>query len=240
MQRLYLARHGETEANRLKIIQGQNKRQTSTPGTYGDHLNPTGINQAIRLGKALADINFQSIYTSPAIRALDTERIVTFNNTYYWDEIFVGQVIPQVKDGLLEVDQGLFEGMTGDEIAIQYPELYNLYKRTPSKFTHPEGESMIEAKERVGRAIDRILRRDWSFAAPLDGASLAPSGREENILVISHGGTISLAFIHIFGLDMDRMYHAIHHHNCAFSIIKWPSPDAPPQIECINNVSHLK
>ncbi|GEM_PF-2556903 len=229
MRRLYLARHGETEANRLKIIQGQNKRQSPTNTTYGDSLNPNGEKQALRLRKALAHIKFDFIYTSPAIRAFDTANIVAFSDykdcKNDWFRKFTGKVLPEIEKGLLEVDQGEFEGMTGNEIAAKYPELYNLYKRTPSKFTHPKGESMIEAKERVGQAIDQILR-DQSF--------------EENILVVSHGGTISLAFIHIFGMDMDRMYHAIFHYNCAISTIEWPSPDATPRIECINNTSHLK
>lgn len=217
-RQLYLVRHGETEANCLKIIQGQNKRQSLNPNTYGDPLNSNGVKQAIILGKALAHINFQSAYTSPAIRAFNTANIVSFYN-YGWRETFVGKILPEVENGLLEVDQGIFEGMSIEKIKIQYPETYNLYKRKPSQFAFPEGESMIEAKERVGRALDRILQDRFS---------------EENILIVSHGGTISLAFIHIFGLDMDRMYHAIRHRNCAFSIIEWPSPDSQPRIECLN------
>lgn len=219
-RRLYLARHGETESNRLQIIQGQNKKQSLNPNTYGDSLNPNGVKQAILLGKALAHINFQSIYTSPAIRASSTAQIIVFHNNY-WYETFVGKIPPKIEDGLLEVDQGIFEGMSGKNIKVQYSELYDLYKRKPSQFAFPEGESMIEAKERVGQAIDRILRDQFS---------------EENILMVSHGGTMSFAFIHIFGLDMDRMYHAIRHHNCAFSIIEWPSPYAQPRIECLNIV----
>lgn len=223
-RRLYLVRHGETEANCLKVIQGQNKKQSLNPNTYGDSLNSTGVKQAISLGKALAHINFKSIYTSPAIRASNTAYMVIFHNNY-WYETFVGKIPPETEDGLLEVDHGIFDGMSGENIKIQYPELYDLYKRKPSQFTFPEGESMIEAKERVGRAIDRILQDRFSF--------------EENILVVSHGGTISLAFIHIFGLDMDRMYHAIRHHNCAFSVIEWPSPNTQPRIECLNTSHYL-
>lgn len=223
-RRLYLVRHGETEANRLMVIQGQNKKQSLNPNTYGDSLNSTGVKQAIALGKALAHINFQSIYTSPAIRALNTTSIITSYNDY-WYETFVGKIFPEIEDGLLEVDQGIFEGMSGKNIKVQYSELYDLYKRKPSQFAFPEGESMIEAKERVGRAIDRILH-DLFF--------------EENILAVSHGGTMSFAFIHIFGLDMDRMYHAIRHHNCALSIIEWPSPDSQPRIECLNASYYLQ
>ena len=223
MRRLYLVRHGETEANRLKIIQGQNKQRPN----YGDYLNANGEKQAVLLGKALADVNFQFVCVSPARRAFDTANTVLFHNKHAWRRMPPAEkgLIFEVKKGLLELNQGTFEGMNTENVKTKHPELYDLYKTKPSQFTFPEGESMIEAKERVGRTIDRIF---WE----------QPSA--ENILVVSHGGTIALAFIHIFGLDMDRMYYAIRHDNCAFSVIEWLSPGASSRIECMNNTSHLK
>ncbi|MDO8676754.1 MAG: histidine phosphatase family protein [Candidatus Azambacteria bacterium] len=216
MRRLYLVRHGETEANSLKIIQGQSKQQLSKYAAYGDDLNPKGIMQARLLGKTLASVKFQYIYTSCALRAYNTADIVTFHN-------MKNALI--IEEGLLEIDHGTFEGMRADEIAAKYPKLYKFYHTKPSQFIFPHGERMIEAKERVGKIIDRILRHR-SFT--------------ENALVVSHGGTISLALIHIFGMDMDKMYHAIRHHNCAISIIEWSSPDTQPRIERLNDINHLK
>lgn len=224
-RRLYLIRHGETEANRLKIIQGQNKKQVLNHSAYGDPLNCNGVKQAALLGKILAGVSFQFAYSSPAIRALDTANIVMFYNKKAWGKIFAKKEFIKIENGLLEIDQGAFEGMTADEIAAKCPALYNLYYMKPSQFSFPDGESLIEAKVRVGTAIDKIL-----YDRPF----------EENILAVSHGGAISLAFIHIFGLDLDRMFHAIRHHNCAFSVIEWPSPFAAPRIECLNSASHLK
>lgn len=222
MRRLYLARHGETEANRLKIIQGQNNQRLN----YGDYLNTNGEKQAVLLGKALADVNFQFIYTSPARRAFDTaHRVLLYNRNARNRISSVETRLLEVKNGLLEIDQGTFEGMRTDEIVAQYPKLYNFYHTKPSQFIFPHGESILEAEERVGKVIDCILRHRLFT---------------ENVLVVSHGGTISLALIHIFGLDMDRMYHAIRHYNCAFSIIEWPSQGAKPRIECLNDISHLK
>ena len=222
-RQLYLVRHGETEANRLRIIQGQNKRWSSS--TYGDNLNPTGVKQAVLLGKTLADIDFKFVFTSPAIRAHVTAKIVlSYNN--HWTQTFTEETSLRGEDGLLEVDQGLFEGMVVDKIKHKYRKLYNLYHIKPSQFIFPLGESMIVFKKRVGQTIDRILNKDKIF--------------EKNILVVSHAGTITMALIHIFGLNMDKMYHAIRHNNCAFSIIEWPLPSSPPRIECLNNSSHLK
>jgi len=223
MKRLYLVRHGETEANRLKIIQGQNNQQLN----YGDYLNSNGEKQAVLLGKALADVKFQFVCTSPARRASDTANTILVHNKHAWRRMppVENGLLFEVKKELLELDQGTFEGMNDKDAETKYPELYDLYKTRPSQFTFPQGESILKAKERVGRVIERIF---WK----------QPSA--ENILVVSHGGTIALAFIHIFGLDMDQMYYVIRHNNCAFSIIEWPSPDALPRIGCFNNTSHLK
>ena len=56
---IYLIRHGETDWN----LQGRLQGREDIP------LNKTGIQQAIACGKALQTIEFQSIQTSPLLRA---------------------------------------------------------------------------------------------------------------------------------------------------------------------------
>ena len=60
--RLILVRHGQTEWNRLRRIQG-----ISDQG-----LNETGLKQAEAIAEALKDTNVAAIYTSPLQRARDT------------------------------------------------------------------------------------------------------------------------------------------------------------------------
>ena len=64
---IYLVRHGETDANKNKIMQGQ---------TYNLQLNETGIRQATNLKQKLKDINFNVCYTSPMIRTWSTAMIL--------------------------------------------------------------------------------------------------------------------------------------------------------------------
>ena len=63
---LYIARHGQTEENLQRILQGQ------MPG----HLTAEGIQQAKELKERLQDIPFKCIYTSDLKRAVDTARII--------------------------------------------------------------------------------------------------------------------------------------------------------------------
>ena len=59
---IFLVRHGQTEWNKLKIMQGR----TDIP------LNEEGINQAKIVGGKLKDIKFAKIFCSPLLRAKQT------------------------------------------------------------------------------------------------------------------------------------------------------------------------
>lgn len=63
---LYIARHGQTEENVRRVLQGQ------MPG----HLTPEGIAQAEELRDKLRSITFSRIITSDLKRASETARII--------------------------------------------------------------------------------------------------------------------------------------------------------------------
>ena len=66
MTTLYLTRHGETEENAKRILQGL--LQTK--------LTPRGIEQANALKEKLKDIHFDAILCSDLVRAMDTASIL--------------------------------------------------------------------------------------------------------------------------------------------------------------------
>ena len=65
--KIYLVRHGETDANKNKIMQGQSQNL---------QLNDNGIRQATTLKNKLKDIKFNICFTSPMIRAWSTAMIL--------------------------------------------------------------------------------------------------------------------------------------------------------------------
>ena len=65
--KIYLVRHGETDANKNKIIQGQSQNL---------QLNENGIRQATSLKNKLKEIHFDICFTSPLIRAWSTAMIL--------------------------------------------------------------------------------------------------------------------------------------------------------------------
>ncbi len=103
MTRLSLVRHGQTDWNLARRIQGS----TDVP------LNATGRAQADATGRALAAAAWDAIYTSPLSRAQETASIIAGH---------VGLAAPTAVDGIAERRYGEAEGLTGPEILARWPE----------------------------------------------------------------------------------------------------------------------
>lgn len=98
-----LVRHGQTDWNLAKRIQGS----SDIP------LNDTGRAQAEATGRALAGGRFDAIFASPLIRALDTARIIAGH---------VGLGEPETIAAVAERHYGEAEGLTGEQILARWPE----------------------------------------------------------------------------------------------------------------------
>ncbi|MBO4422321.1 MAG: histidine phosphatase family protein [Clostridia bacterium] len=90
---LYIIRHGKTDWNELRLLQGQ----TDIP------LNDAGRAMAKEAALKYADVHFDICYCSPLRRALETANI-----------LLEGRDVPVVTDErLLEMSFGIYEGMPG-------------------------------------------------------------------------------------------------------------------------------
>lgn len=67
---LYFIRHGQTDWNNLKLIQGRSDIE----------LNEVGVSQAIKLRDNLSKLNFDKIYSSPLKRALQTAKVASLSD----------------------------------------------------------------------------------------------------------------------------------------------------------------
>ena len=124
MTELYLVRHGETDWNAARRIQGR----TDIP------LNDTGRDQARAAGELLARRRWDAIYASPLSRAVETARIIGAQ---------VGIAEVGTRDALMERDYGAAEGLGFEELDRLYPE-----------GVHAEGqETREDVAARVGAAL---------------------------------------------------------------------------------------
>lgn len=128
----YFLRHGESEGNRKKMIQGH----VDMP------LTDLGRDHAKAAGEFFKDIQIDSIFASPLSRAFETAKLVAAESGI--DESSIVQ-----SDLLKELDTGLFSGMTMEEIQQQYP-------REWDAFQHHSWEAVPSA-ERVHELMDRAM-----------------------------------------------------------------------------------
>ncbi|WP_223690557.1 histidine phosphatase family protein [Leifsonia poae] len=103
MTRISLVRHGQTDWNLAKRIQGS----SDIP------LNETGRNQAETTGLALARGRYDALYASPLSRAAETASIIGRHT---------GLGDPMPLPAVAERRYGEAEGMTGAEILARWPE----------------------------------------------------------------------------------------------------------------------
>jgi broad specificity phosphatase PhoE len=125
---ILLVRHGETDWNRERRVQGHTDRP----------LTEEGRRQAVALSEQLAGDPPDAVYSSDLMRAHETARIVA--------ERLGVEVI--VLPELRERDFGTWEGLTDDEILARFPQAHN--------GPWGDAESREEMLERVREAITRI------------------------------------------------------------------------------------
>src|SRR5262245_43667488 len=121
MARLYAIRHGETEWNRDRRVQGH----TDIP------LSPVGRDQAAAVAEALAPKLLPGralVYTSALRRARETAEPIAAR---------LGAV-PRRRSDLRERGMGLAEGKTWEELALLMPDAAAAYKSHADRDAIPE------------------------------------------------------------------------------------------------------
>jgi broad specificity phosphatase PhoE len=110
---IYLTRHGETEWNEKKLIQGH----TDIP------LNTKGKEQAKLLGKQLKDIDFDVVFSSDLLRAANSAEIIIKEKE---------MTVIKIK-ALRERFFGRFEGKSLDEMRKAFGEVMLVTKEKQKK-----------------------------------------------------------------------------------------------------------
>ncbi len=127
--RLFLIRHGETEWNLQRRLQGQ----------QDSPLTPVGLEQARSVAAELRAYVFDALYCSDLPRAVQTAGIIG---------AAIGR--PPVPDPRLrERHYGIFEGQTVAEIQARMPAEWERYRSGGADYVVPSGESSHQAGARV-------------------------------------------------------------------------------------------
>jgi phosphoserine phosphatase len=170
-------------------------------------LSPRGREQAWALGRALRGYRFAAVYVSPMRRARETADIALAN---------AGVPLTPI-DELRELSLGEWEGCTVEEVRRRDGDPYRAWVRAPLDCPPPGGEALDAVAWRVRGAIERI-------------AAAHPDG--EDVLVVAHGGVISVYACHLLGCSLNTLWR-LRIDNASLTVVK------PPRLVTLNDIRHL-
>jgi len=142
MLRLHIVRHGQTEWNAIRRVQGQRNSE----------LNAIGREQAAKVRGELADIDFKAVYASPLVRTRQTAEILCRDRA----------LSIQYIDDLKEMGLGEWETLMWDDVPGKWPEQHAQFTNHPHLFSMPGAESAQQVSDRGCRAIDAIRSQESS------------------------------------------------------------------------------
>ena len=201
--RLYLVRHGETAWNSEMKFQGH----SDVP------LSGRGREQARRLAGRLAKNKIAAFYASDLRRAMETAAILAEPH----------RLPVEACPSLREINFGVWEGLTRQEIKEKYGELAGRWRQDPLHLRIPKGENLKDLADRVNETMAEITRR-W-----LD---------DREVVVVSHGGPIRVFITTLLGMNLN-FYWRLRLDNASLNIVDCGKP-AQGILVLFNDCSHLE
>ena len=162
---LLLVRHGRTKANKENRFQG----------CIDYPLSLTGRKEAEQTSRRLASISIDAIYSSPLIRAYGTAEIIARPQN---KEV-------RVLSSLKEFSWGIIEGLTGEQIQKEYPDLAYSLRRGFQRGSIPGQEPFDVFWNRVTQTINFLC---GAYAG-------------KRVLLVSHGRFLNAFMVGFLGMN---------------------------------------
>ena len=179
MTRVFLIRHGETQDEETGRV---------FKGTTDIPLSKKGVSRMKKAGEFLAPFKLDAVYTSALSRCIDSGTLVASHH----------DLDVQVEPQLNEINFGLWEGQTFEEIKRRYPEQLRAWLGDLENEAPPEGEALPQAQRRVVAAFKEIVNRH-------NGDTCA---------IVAHAGTLRLILCHLLDLRLSNMFKIGQDYGC--------------------------
>ena len=144
-------------------------------------LNQSGLRQAEKLSRKLADIDFDIIICSPLARAFKTAETVSSRHP---------EIPLIVMNNFAERSVGVFEGLTKEEAKEQYPELFNRRCTRQLDDAPTGGETIRQFETRIISGLKEMKMR---FP-------------DKTVLLVCHGFVSRMINKQLKGLSYDGMH----------------------------------
>lgn len=165
---IYLVRHGESESNVSKRFSGITDVE----------LTEKGCLQATRAGKKLKGKRIDKIFSSSLKRARHTAELIA-------DEIGFNKKDIIIEKSLTEVNFGIFENLTWEEIIDQYAEESEKWIEFKHKYKFPKGEGYSDIISRISDFMDNVT---------------------DNSLIVTHYGVIQSILLYYKIADDETLW----------------------------------
>lgn len=182
--RLYLIRHARSSWNLQNRIQGN-----SNP-----HLDRIGRLQSKKLAQYFSQIPIDRFYSSPLFRARQTS--LALHRRLNIDIEFV--------NGLKEINLGLWEGKTPQEVDKLYKGGYKKWLNKPRSVIIPKAEPINYFKKRAIATLTSIIE---------------DNDENDNLLIVTHGGVIVAFIAYILKVDFGKLILRLRLDNTGITIV---------------------
>lgn len=172
-------------------------------------LNENGIAQAQALAKRLVHWPIQAIYSSDLQRAAQTAALLG-------DAL---KIIPIYDVTWRERHVGVFEGLTTQQIMVQYADVWQ--QSYNDIINPPEGEDHTHLLQRASTAFE----------------TLSAKHPNEMVAIVSHGGFLGTLISYVLGLPADQYGRFSLRGNTGLSIVE--ITERGPRVTLLNDTSHL-
>ncbi len=174
-------------------------------------LSKKGREEARCLAERLKGEKIAAVYASPLGRTVETAQILATPH----------DLSVQTCDGFREISHGHWEGMKRHEVEEKFPEEMAEWEKDPYTFAPAGGESGLAVTARALPALIDLVRKHPS----------------ENILIVSHKGTIRLLLSSLLGFDPRRYRDNLDQKPAALNIVDFRDPTRA-RLTLFNDTSH--
>ncbi len=202
MTRIVLVRHGQTAWNRESRFRGQADVE----------LNELGLKQAQATGRYLAARwPVAAVYASRMGRAMRTAEAIARAQG----------LTAQPLEGLLDIDFGEWQGLSPDEVAQRYPDLYRAWLEAPHTVRVPGGEGLDDVRSRVVAGLEEVIARHEG----------------EAVVLVSHTVVNRVLLCAVLGLGNDHFWR-LGQETCAVNV--FDAENGTFTVILLNDTCHLQ
>ncbi|MBE9229537.1 histidine phosphatase family protein [Phormidium sp. LEGE 05292] len=198
---VYFLRHGQTVYSRANDY----------CGSLDPELTDEGMEMAQAFAQAYKSFPWTAIFCSPLRRTIATAKPLC-------DAIGMEM---QLRDGLKEITYGKWEGLSPEEVSLQFHDDYIRYLADPGWNAPTGGERAVDIAQRSSIVLEEIEQKY----------------KTGNILVVSHKATIRIMLCWLLGIDVGRFRDRISAPVASVSVIEYGVHG--PLLHVLGDRSHL-